>query len=387
MERAKTSPRRQSTTMDGDKNLSRRLRHWRHTETNAAIGLNVSVPYCVSRCLCCARDVAVAQATAEIDRYVRALLVHSERLSRAAGPHAEVVRLLMGGGSAGELSDRQIVELVSGLRSHWRLPADAELSVECDPRTVGWGQLRCLALEGFDRIVLGVLELDPAVQRAIGRSQSPQQLGDVCDRARACPFDCIEISLMTGLPAQSVDGWRATLRSVVAIGPDRVSLKRYAHRPRQIGLQAAIAADVLPDAARCRQLEAVALSELMTAGYRCLDDGFFVLDTDRLLMADEPGDLRRDLLDRTVAAPVPVLGLGAGARGEIGGWRYRNVQQLPAWHEAVAAGGLAVAGSSADAANAPIDLTPAPADTGHWPRRTTFGVCPVNSGRLGICQG
>ena len=61
----------------------------------------------------------------------------------------------------------------------------------------------------------------------------------------------------------------------------------------------------------------------------------FVLDDDELALARPEGRLRRNLIGYTATPAAPLLGLGAGAVGEVDGSMFWNHPALPAWHAAL----------------------------------------------------
>ncbi len=308
------------------------------TRRDAALAVDVALPFCASHCLCCERQVHVAQPTAVLDAYVTDLVEEMAVLARALGPGREVLRLHVGGGTANELSEAQLSQVVDGIERHCRLPAEALLSADCDPRRIGWVQLHALRGLGFRELTFGVLDLDAAVQEAIGRSHTPRLLGDVCDMARETGIGCIELRLMVGLPRQSTEGWRRTLRQVLALAPDRISIGRYHHQPALVSGQRDIDASELPDAEQTRGLVRITAEVLGEAGYRWLGADHFVLESDELAQAAETGRLRFGLGGYSALPPLPQLGLGVGAVSDIDGRLFWNEAALALWHERVRAG-------------------------------------------------
>lgn len=306
------------------------------------IALSLRLPFCAVHCLCCDRDIHAGQSAAVLDDYVTGLVEEIHTLAGRLGGPREVMQLQLGGGSVNVLDESHLAQLAHALKQRWILPADAETSVECDPRRTGWGQLQLLRCLGLRQVSFGVLDLDPAVQRACGRVQSAALVDDVCGIARACGIEAITLGLMIGLPKQTEDRWCGTLQSIVAIAPDRVTLARYRHQPDRVPGHCAIDADALPDDALCRRLTALAVEVLCGVGYRWIGADHFVLDDDPLASALDQGRLRRNLIGYTANPPLPLLGLGAGAVGEIDGSLFCNERALPAWRQAVRAGGLAV---------------------------------------------
>jgi oxygen-independent coproporphyrinogen-3 oxidase len=307
-----------------------------------AVAVAVVVPFCAARCLCCQRPVHIAQPAPVIDAYVSALVDEFDAVARLAGAGRDLLQLHLGAGTANELGESQLARLLVGLQRHWRLPADAEVSAECDPRQVGEFQLRVLRGLGVRHLTFGVLELDETVQRTIGRVHSAALISDVCDLARAAGIDSINLELMVGLPHQTPSGWQATLQKVMAMAPDRITVLRYRHRPALVPAQRALSRQDLPSADEVHGLAGEAASTLCEAGYRWIGAELFVLEGDELSMALDESRLRRNLIGYTATAAAPQLGFGAGAVSDIDGSLFWNAPGLPAWHAALQHGELAV---------------------------------------------
>ena len=58
---------------------------------------------------------------------------------------------------------------------------------------------------------LGVQDLEPAVQKAIGRKQSYEETEACAAAARALGVGSLNLDLIYGLPLQTTKGWRAPL--------------------------------------------------------------------------------------------------------------------------------------------------------------------------------
>lgn len=307
-----------------------------------AVSLAFALPFCAAHCLCCDRDIHAAQPDEVIADYVTGLIEETRTLSQRIGVGRDVLQLHLGGGSASELEEAQLARLVHAVRESWRLPADAEMSIDCDPRRVGWMQLQLLSELGFSRINFGVLDLDLKVQMAIGRRHSVALIDDACELARSCGIGCINLQLMIGLPHQCAASWRDTLRRVIAIAPDRITLACYRHRPQQAPGQYAIDADALPQDDECRALMALTAELLADAGYLWIGADQFVLETDVLAEARSQGRLRHSLISYTAMPPSALLAHGVAAAGELDGQRFSNTTSMPAWRQAVRGGRLPV---------------------------------------------
>jgi len=299
------------------------------------VALSIRLPFCAARCLFCDRDILAAQPSDVIGSYAEALADEVALLAQHIGRDRDVLQLHLGGGTANELSDSQLAGLVEALQTAWRLPSDAEMSAECDPRRVTRQHLEMLRGLGFRHVTFGVADFDITVQQAIGRRNSQALIDDVCVTAREVGFERIQLELIVGLPHQSASGWRSTLDRLIAMAPDRVALSCYQHRPDQAPAQHAIDSAALPDGALCTELRSMTSTAMLSAGYAPIGASQFVLDDDELALARPEGRLRRNLIGYTATPAVPLLGLGAGGVGEIDGSMFWNHAALPAWHAAL----------------------------------------------------
>ena len=108
---------------------------------------------------------------------------------------------------------------------------DPDYSVEIDPREVDEDTLSTLWELGFNRISLGVQDVNPEVQKAVNRIQPRDMTESVLNEARHIGFRSINLDLIYGLPYQTPESFAETLESVIEMSPDRLSVFSYAHLP------------------------------------------------------------------------------------------------------------------------------------------------------------
>ncbi len=152
----------------------------------------------------------------------------------------------------------------------------------------------------------------------------------------------ITLDVTLGLPFQDAPRLARTLGQVMRLGVERVRLLGFSPAPERHAPQWGLPLYALPDGPKREQLEATARQLLGEAGYRELGDLHFVLDDDPLAWAADDGVLHQGLLGFSEMRPLAVLGLGAGAAGEIDGQRFLQAPTLAAWSAAVATAGLGV---------------------------------------------
>ena len=102
------------------------------------------------------------------------------------------------------------------------LAAGAEVSVEANPLDLTDEKIDVLADAGVNRISLGVQSFSTEALTLLERDHSPSDIADVIARLKR-RFDNVSLDLIFGVPGQSLEDWRATLRRAISLGPTHVS--------------------------------------------------------------------------------------------------------------------------------------------------------------------
>lgn len=185
-----------------------------------ALGLYVHVPFCARKCPYCdfvSGPVEALQRSA----YLKAL-EGEIRNCRWVGNRARSV--FFGGGTPSELGLQELSVLVSALRDSFRIEADAEWTIECNPGTLPDAGLLRLRELGFNRVSLGVQSVNDRHLKTLGRVHSAAQSKDSFRRLRAAGFDNLNLDLMFAIPGQTLEEWIADLEWAIQAGPEHLSL-------------------------------------------------------------------------------------------------------------------------------------------------------------------
>jgi oxygen-independent coproporphyrinogen-3 oxidase len=306
------------------------------------LSLYVHIPFCAGRCLYCGCNTTVTHDSARMDAYLDLLDREMAMVAERINGDRDVLQVHLAGGTPNYLSEAQLTRLTEMLERRFHLVADTERSIECDPRRTSAGQLELLHALGFHSIGFGVQDLDPEVQRAIGRIQSEELIRDVYWMAREIGFDSISFDLIYGLPQQTATTFSRTLDTVLELAPDRVACFGYARQTLDGPHQHAIDVHELPDNATREQLFRSAVAAFTQAEYAWIGLDTFALETDDLALAQAEGRLHRSCIGYTATPSAHLAGLGAGAIGELQGTCVQNYPDLDTWRDHVVAGRIPV---------------------------------------------
>ncbi|WP_270938708.1 oxygen-independent coproporphyrinogen III oxidase [Falsiroseomonas oryzae] len=307
------------------------------------LSLYLHIPFCKTLCWYCGCHTAITRNQARLSRYADGLVREASLLAAALPPKLPVESLHLGGGTPSAIGARGLESVMQALRAAFAFRADAELSVELDPRTLDDGVVELLGRQGFTRASLGVQDMDEQVQKLIGRIQPAEQVEQAVQRLRANGIQAINFDLMYGLPGQDSAHVARSARFAAEMGADRVAVFGYAHVPWMKPHQQAIAEEMLPDAfARMEQAEA-AERALLAAGYVAIGLDHFARPEDPMAVAQRAGVLRRNFQGYTTDRAPVLLGLGASAIGALPQGYAQNIPDERAWLAAVEGGRLPVA--------------------------------------------
>lgn len=305
--------------------------------TGRGAALYIHVPFCRSLCHYCGCNTFITRSKTIADNYLdninREWALYRERLGRL-----QVDEIHIGGGTPTFLTRVQLKRLMADILPSIEMLRSAEMSIEVDPRVTDSGQLEELAALGFRRISLGVQDFDHAVQLAVNRVQSLQQVREVTERARACGYTSVNYDLIYGLPRQTEQSVEQTIAKVCALRPDRIAFYAYAHVPwLKKSMRKYQTAD-LPSGEVKRRLYERGRELLESAGYREIGMDHFALPQDGLCKASSEGRLHRNFMGYTERRTLPVLGIGVSSIGDTWDAYAQNEKDLSAWETKVRAG-------------------------------------------------
>jgi len=307
--------------------------------STAPLSIYVHIPFCERLCLYCGCNVVIKKDHSAAGGYIKNLIQEIE-LAEVANNRV-VTQMHWGGGTPTYLDSRQLTELFNAIADRFDVAADAELSIEIDPRVTTSEHLQTLRSLGFNRLSMGIQDFDANVQLAIRRIQPYAHTREVFDNAHALGFESINADLIYGLPKQTRSSFLKTLDLVLELDPDRLAVFSYAHVPVLKHQQRSFE-KYLPSESEKLQLLIDAMQRLTAAGYEHIGMDHFARPSDGLVAARNNGSLHRNFQGYTTHGETDLLGFGVSAISHIGNTFTQNHRELRAWEDEVGAGRLPV---------------------------------------------
>ena len=312
------------------------------SELDGPTALYVHFPFCTERCTYCACNVIATRHHDAAEGYLTLLEREALAVSSKLSESVRITRMHWGGGTPTYYTPKELQRAMRSIRGCFEFAADAEISVEADPRVTTYEHLQVLRRMGFNRLSIGVQDFAPAVQAAIGRLQSAETTRRVIRNARSLGFESINIDLVYGLPLQTKTRVTRTIKAVIEMRPDRIAIYGYAHVPQRVPHQRKIDSTTVPDVPLRWKLEHTARRLLVEAGYVEVGLDHFALPSDDLAGAARNRTVHRDFMGYTTERSPNLIGLGVSSISELPKGLAQNVKKLSAYEAALDRGQLPV---------------------------------------------
>lgn len=270
------------------------------------LSLYLHIPFCSTKCSYCAFNT-YTHLEHLIDAFVDALAREVEIVGRGQA----VGTIFFGGGTPSLLTPEQYQRIFHAIHKHFSVMRDAEISLEANPNDLNRDYLAALRGIGFNRLSIGMQTANPNELRLFSRRHDNDAVARAMSAARGAGFDNVNLDLIYGFPHQTLESWETTLRQMLYLKPEHVSL--YA-----LGLEDGTAMKAwvetgrlpAPDDDLAADMYELASDILAAHGYEQYEISNWSL----------PGRQCRHNLQYWLN--LPYVGLGPGAHGFADGVRY-----------------------------------------------------------------
>ena len=305
-------------------------------KTGKPLHLYIHIPFCKKLCHYCLCNILISNDRAKIQLFLDHLLKEIGNLkefARKLDQPLHIREIHFGGGTPSHLDRQQFSQLCDGLKTLVDFSACDEIAMEIDPRTVECNDLAHYASCGVTRISFGVQDFDLKVQQAINRVQPPEMIEELL-KAREF-FQGVNFDLLYGLPYQTLDTLRETVRKTKEMAPDRITLLKYCHAPEVRRHMKLSKEETLPSSDELPMMFCETAQSLMDFGYEWVGLDHFALPHDTLAKAQREGTLVRTFNGFKSGPTKDMIGLGPTATAAFGRTYAQAHYDLPRYYESV----------------------------------------------------
>ncbi|MCJ7766637.1 MAG: oxygen-independent coproporphyrinogen III oxidase [Thiovulaceae bacterium] len=310
-------------------------------DSRRPLSLYFHLPFCRNACYFCGCNVVFTSKEEKMMRYIEYLKREMAILSSHLDTSREVIQLHFGGGTPTFFSAEQLKEVILAIKIYFKnFRADAELSCEIDPRHIDEAQMKVLSEEGFNRVSFGIQDFNEKVQVAVHRVQPYDETKNAMDLARKYNMDSVNVDLIYGLPHQSLETFKETLRLSLTLDPDRFAVFNYAHVPWLKKTMRKIDETTLPLPDEKLNIMQYTIDYLTDNGYKMIGMDHFAKPEDELFKAIKKGELHRNFQGYTTKGGADLIGVGLTSIGEGVDYYAQNFKEMKVYEAAIDAGKL-----------------------------------------------
>ena len=191
------------------------------------VSLYVGIPFCPTRCAYC------SFVSADVGRSLKLIEPFLEALSREIAATGRVLEeaglkvrtIYFGGGTPTTLTTHQLDRVMGELSDRMDLSGCTEYTVEAGrPDTITREKLAVLARRGCGRVSVNPQTMEDHVLSAMGRAHRSADILEAYRLVRESGIPCVNMDLIAGLPADSVDGFRSSLDRVLELAPENITV-------------------------------------------------------------------------------------------------------------------------------------------------------------------
>lgn len=305
-----------------------------------SLAVYLHVPFCSTKCTYCAFNTYTHLENL-IEPFVAALIREIEGVARSQ-PNPPVDTIFFGGGTPSLLTPQQFAPILAALRDGFQVTPDAEITLEANPNDLDREYLTALHRLGLNRISIGMQTANANELELFKRRHDNDAVARAVSAARAAGFDNLNLDLIYGFPHQTLESWETSLRQMLALQPEHVSLYALGLEdgtPLKVWVERGQVPE--PDDDLAADMYELATDLLAQHGY----EQYEISNWSR------PGQQCRHNLQYWHNDPY--VGVGPGAHGYAGGVRYSTVLSPQRYIKLI---------SEADG-DYPFPLTPATAES------------------------
>ena len=186
------------------------------------LGIYIHIPFCKKKCEYC-DFVSFSGIENMQEEYVKALIIDIKNSSKLVSDY-KIDTIYFGGGTPSYIDSKYIVDILKIIKENYKVLDDAEITIEVNPGTVDKKKLSDYKNAGINRLSIGLQSTHNRLLQLIGRVHNYDEFVSTYKLAREVGFENINVDLMLGLPTQSLDEIVSSVREIILLNSEHISL-------------------------------------------------------------------------------------------------------------------------------------------------------------------
>ena len=293
--------------------------------------LYIHIPFCEHKCIYC--DFYSITAKDKTNLFLNSLLKEMSFYSAELRDTHIFDSIYFGGGTPSLMEPEYIAAIIKGAREAFSITKDAEITLESNPGTINKEKIAAFREMGINRMSIGIQSFYEEDLRFLTRIHNSTEARAAVNYAIEAGFDNINVDLIFNLPKQTKQKWFYNLIEATQLPVTHISTYSLILEPGTILNKMVIDNKVkIEDADYDADLYMIAMDYLTSQGFKQYEVSNFAL----------PGYECRH--NQAYWQYIDYLGLGSSSHSFINNERWKNINSVTSYSNAVNSRGNAKIG-------------------------------------------
>lgn len=186
------------------------------------IELYIHIPFCEKKCNYC--DFLSFHSSYEIiDKYIKQLLKEIESKKYLLNDY-EVSSIYIGGGTPSFIDSKYIAYIMESIYNNYKVSDNVEISIEVNPNSASNNKLKSYFDVGINRLSIGLQSANDMELSILGRVHKYNDFLITYNNAVHVGFKNINVDLINGIPSQTPESYKKTLKQVLMLNIKHISI-------------------------------------------------------------------------------------------------------------------------------------------------------------------
>ncbi len=193
-------------------------------------GIYIHIPFCHKRCIYC--DFYLVTNLSLKEKFLTSL--HKEiDLHSPSYKQEEFNSIYFGGGTPSILSPIEIEQIISKIKSNFKISDNSEITLEANPEDILKTDVLKLKEAGINRFSLGIQSFDEDELKFLTREHTVKEAIETVEKVQA-EFDNYSIDIIYSLPGQEISTLKKSLDKVIELNAPHVSTYALTFEPKTV---------------------------------------------------------------------------------------------------------------------------------------------------------
>jgi oxygen-independent coproporphyrinogen-3 oxidase len=184
-------------------------------------GIYIHIPFCHTKCDYC--DFYSITDMSNRNRFLSSLLKEIRLYADRNSYHEPFDTIYLGGGTPSLLNPDEIINILNVIKENYSIADHVEITLEINPGTVTYDNLRTYYLSGVNRLSIGIQSFIDEELQWLGRIHSAAEAELSFQMAKEAGYQNINLDLIYALPDQTLENWYYTLHKAISYLPAHIS--------------------------------------------------------------------------------------------------------------------------------------------------------------------